>query len=200
MVGWGWKSYLGLAETAPFSGRNFSRCNKHPNSGMSYRLDISVLFSWAIAISDFCPLEIYKNWWFPFSTKTFTVNSHADNYFYNYICFSIYFFLLKVKVFYIQISFKCETPVLFFLIRTMVCKRKRFIEKKKVFFCWLCRNYWITCCTNMKSHSIWVDESTRVIISIKKLNKNFKILKKKIFEINFTFPITMCIRINTEYW
>ena len=55
------------------------------HSGMLYRLDISVLFSWAIPVLDFHPLEIYKNLGLLFSTITFTVNSHTD------------FFILTVK-------------------------------------------------------------------------------------------------------
>ena len=63
-----------------------------------------------------------------------TVNSHADDHFYKYIylfqillSLKISFFIkidVKVlsKVFYIQIWFKCETPLLFFLIKTMIYK------------------------------------------------------------------------------
>ena len=43
------------------------------------------LFSWTITVSDFCLLEIYKNLGFLLSIITFTINSHADNYFYKYI-------------------------------------------------------------------------------------------------------------------
>ena len=71
---------------------------------------------------------------------TFTVNSHADNHFYKYIyLFQILYslksdFLIKIyakiltKVFYIQIWFKCETPLLYFLIRAIVY-RKKTLEK-----------------------------------------------------------------------
>ena len=84
--GGGRKSYLGPAEIASFSSRNFSGSNKHVtfshvvSTGYFY-----VLFLWTIAVSDFRSLEIYKNWSRPLSTITFTVNSHADNYFYKYI-------------------------------------------------------------------------------------------------------------------
>ena len=60
-------------------------------SDMVYRPDTMyfyVLFLWAIAASDFRPLEIHKNLGLPLSTITFTVNSHADNYF----CKCIYLF------------------------------------------------------------------------------------------------------------
>ena len=40
---------------------------------------------WAIAISDFRPLETCKNLCPPLPTITFTVNSHSDNHFYKYI-------------------------------------------------------------------------------------------------------------------
>ena len=81
--GWGRKSSLGPAETASFSSRDFSRSNKHDScwhvvsTGSFY-----VLFLWAIAVSDFLLLEVYKNLGLPLSTMTFTVNSHADNLFY----------------------------------------------------------------------------------------------------------------------
>ena len=41
-----------------------------------------ILFLWAIAVSDFCLLEIYKNLGFLLFTITFTVNNHADKHFY----------------------------------------------------------------------------------------------------------------------
>ena len=44
-----------------------------------------MLFLWTITVSDFRPLQIYKNLGFPLFTLTFTVNSHADNHFYKYI-------------------------------------------------------------------------------------------------------------------
>ena len=46
MVGWVRKSYLGLAEMASFSSRDFSRSNKHDtmHSDMLYRLYISTLY------------------------------------------------------------------------------------------------------------------------------------------------------------
>ena len=80
------KSYLGPAEIASFSSRGFSRSNKHDTfwhvvlTGYFY-----VLFIWAIAVSAFCPLEIYKNLGLPLSTITLTVNSHIGNHFYKYI-------------------------------------------------------------------------------------------------------------------
>ena len=58
----GRKSYSGLAKIASFSSRDFSQSNKHDtfwhvlSTGYFF-----VLFLWAIAASDFLPLEIYKN-------------------------------------------------------------------------------------------------------------------------------------------
>ena len=46
---------------------------------------------------------------------------------------SVFFIKIHVKVFYIQICFKCETPVLFFVIRTMVY-RKKTLYRRKTFF------------------------------------------------------------------
>ena len=62
LVGWGRKSYLGPAKIASFSSRDFSQSNKHDTfwHAVTTTEYFYVLFSWAIAISDFCPLEIYK--------------------------------------------------------------------------------------------------------------------------------------------
>ena len=50
---------------------------------------------------------------------------------------SVFFVKIRVKVltkvFYIQIWFKCETLLLFFLIRTIVYKKKLFIERNSFF-------------------------------------------------------------------
>ena len=84
--GVGQKSYLGPTEIIYFSSKDFRPSSKHDtlwlvvSTGYFY-----VLFLWTIAVSDFRSLEIYKNWSRPLSTITFTVNSHADNYFYKYI-------------------------------------------------------------------------------------------------------------------
>ena len=71
---------------ASFSSWDFSWSNTHDifwhfvSNGYFY-----VLFLWAIAVSDFCPLEIYKNLGLPVSTATFAVNNQADNHCYKYI-------------------------------------------------------------------------------------------------------------------
>ena len=86
VVGWGRKSYLGLAESASLSSLGFSQSNKHDkfwhvvSTGYFY-----VLFLWPIAVSDFRHSEIYKNLGLSLSTITFIVNSHADCCFYNHI-------------------------------------------------------------------------------------------------------------------
>ena len=99
-----------------------------------------VLFLWAIAVSDFRPLENYKNLGLPLFIITFTVNSHAGNHSYKYIYLfqilystkSVFFIKIHVKVltkvFHIQIWFKYKTPLFFFPIRTMVYRKKLFIE------------------------------------------------------------------------
>ena len=85
-VRWVRKSYLGPAEITSFSSWDFTWSNKHNtfwhvvSTGYFY-----VLFLWAITISEFCPLEIYKNLGLPLSTITFTVNSNKGNHFYKYI-------------------------------------------------------------------------------------------------------------------
>ena len=81
-------------------------------------------------------------------------------------------FQIPYSIFYIQIWFKCETPLLFCLIRTIVYRKILFIEKNS-FFCWrLCKNYWITYCTHMTSLVIWIDEIVDVMISRKNISKS----------------------------
>ena len=58
-----------------------------------------VSFVWAMAVSDFPPLEIHKNFSLPLSTITFTINSHADNHFYKYIyLFQILYSIIQFTV------------------------------------------------------------------------------------------------------
>ena len=168
VVGWGIKSYLGPAGILSSSCRDFSRSNKHDTfwhvvwTGYFY-----VLFLWAIAVPDFCPLEIYKNLGLPLSSITFKVNSHAGNQYYKYIYLFqtlwsmkwAFFIKIHVKVFYIQIWLKCKTTLSFFLIKTMVYRKNSFWKKNISFFffffffcCRLCKNYWITYCTRLTSH------------------------------------------------
>ena len=151
MVGWYVRSYLGPSKITSFSNLDFSQSNKHDtfwhvaSTGYSH-----ILFLWATAVSEFCPLEIYNNLGLPLSTISFTVNSHADNRFYKYICFKYYtvwnLFFIKIhvkvltKIFYIQIWFKCETSVLFFLANTMVYRKNLFIQKNR-FFVHYVKNY-----------------------------------------------------------
>ena len=72
VVGWGRKSYLGPAETASFSSRDFSRSMTHFDK--LYWQDISTFY-------------FYEPLLFQISvtTITFTVNSHANNHDYKYI-------------------------------------------------------------------------------------------------------------------
>ena len=128
-------------------------------------------------------LEIYKNLGLSLSTITFTVNNHANYHFYKHL-FQIFielpwnitqyettFFLIKIqdKVFIFKFHLNVKHSFYFFLI-TMVYTKS--VYRKIVFFCRLCKNYWITCCTHVTSHAIWIGEIMRVIISIKQINKN----------------------------
>ena len=80
------------------------------------------------------------------------------------IQYEITFFTgIHVKVFYIQIRFKCETQLLFF--QKIMVNRKS-LYRKILFFGRLCKNYWTTCCAHVTPHVIWVDEITGVIIYI----------------------------------
>ena len=114
IVGRGRKSYLGPAEISSFSNLNLSWGNKHD----SFWLVVStgyfyILFSWAIVVSDFPPLEIYRHLVLPLSSITFTANSHIDNHFNIYI----YIYLFR----------------LFQLLYSNGLQKKLFIEKNWFF-------------------------------------------------------------------
>ena len=94
---WGRKSYLiRLPKIVSFSSQDFSRSNKHdPFSHVVSTGYLYVSFFGAIDVSDFRPLEIYKNLGLPLSTFTFTVNSHGDNHFYK--CIYLFQLLYSIK-------------------------------------------------------------------------------------------------------
>ena len=99
------------------------------------------------------------------------------------VCFSSQDISGSNKDFYSQIWFKCETPLIFFLMRNMF------------FFCRLCKNYWITYYTLMTSHVIWVDEIPDVMISMKKdkVKKHFlKIVSLNKFYI-ISHLLSLCV-------
>ena len=128
-----------------FFHQDLSRSNKHDRfwhfvlTGYFYIL-------WAIAVSDFLPLKVYKNLGLPLSSINFMFNSHADNHFYKYIyLFQILYsmksvFLLKYKL--RSVIFKFDLSVKhhpYFLIKAMI-HIKNSLQKKIFFFCWLCKN------------------------------------------------------------
>ena len=97
-----------------------------------------VLFFSAIAITDFHPLQIYENKAVPclLSLLQSTTTQISINIFVsNIIQYEISLFIkICVMVFYVQIWFKCETSLLFFLIRTMVYRKKLVLDKNIYFF------------------------------------------------------------------
>ena len=77
-----------------------------------YRLDNSTFnFYEPLLLQDLW--ETYKNLGLPLSAITFLVNSHADNHFYNYICFTYYTLFMKYKFRLFIFKFKCETLLFF---------------------------------------------------------------------------------------
>ena len=89
--GLGRNSYSVSAEIASFSRWDFIWSNKHDTFWhFAVTEYFHVSFLSLITVSDFRLLKICKNLGLPLSTITFTVNSHADNHFYKYICFSYY--------------------------------------------------------------------------------------------------------------
>ena len=71
VVGWGQKSYLGPAEIASFSSQDYSWSCKHDTSWhVVLTGNFYVLYLWALAVSDICPVEILKNFGLSLSTIT----------------------------------------------------------------------------------------------------------------------------------
>ena len=73
----GKKTYWGTAEIATFSKQNLRRSNKHDSFWHIVSTGyFHILFLWVIVVSNFIPLESYKNLDPPLFSITFTVNSH----------------------------------------------------------------------------------------------------------------------------
>ena len=156
---------------------------------MLYRLDICTFYFYGPCCFRFSSHGIYKNLGFPLSTITFTMLLQSTALLITisinvFICFKYYNSLKSVfqlnytfwPRFYIQISFKYKTPLLLFLIRTTIYRKKT--VEKSFFCCTLFKYYWITYRTRLTSHAIWVDEIVDVMISIKKIRKSRNIFKK----------------------
>ena len=183
MVEWDRKSYSGPAEIASFSRHDFIRSNKH---GTFWRILLTgyfyILFVRATAVSDFHPLGIYKNPGPPLPTITFTVNSHTDNHFHRYIylfqyytVWNQFFIKIHIKVFIFKFDLNFLNSFFFLVqIKTIIYRKKHFIAKNM-------KKYWITCCTHMMSHAIWVDEKTGVMVPLKKYQQKLKHFEKKFF-------------------
>ena len=137
VAGWGRKS-----EIVSFSSQYLSRRNKHD----SFWLVVStgyfyVLFLWAIIVSDFLPLEIYKHLLLSLSSITFTANSEAVYHFYNYVyLFQILYsmkwvFLLKdtFRYFIFRFDLKMWNTAFIFSNRSRGTQKKLFIEENSFF-------------------------------------------------------------------
>ena len=125
-MGLGRKYYLGPAEIASFSRRDFRRSMIH--SEMLYRLDISTFYFYAPLL-----FQIFVPCLLSLLQSTTTQIAIPVNIF---ICFKYYstksVFLVKHTLRLGFSIFKFDLNVkhlLFFLIRTMVYKKKLFIEK-----------------------------------------------------------------------
>ena len=87
---------------------------------------------WAIVVSDFLPLEIYKHLVLSLSSITFIANRQADNHFYRYVnLFQILYskyeisFCIKIHVTYFIFKFdlNVKTSPFFFLTEAMVYRK-----------------------------------------------------------------------------
>ena len=104
------------------------------HSGLLYQLDISTCYFYEPFL-----FQIFFPWKFLLHliSTTFTANSQADNHFSKYIyLFQILysmkslFIKIHVKVFYIQVQFKCKIPPFW---HGHDLQKKLFLEKK-IFF------------------------------------------------------------------
>ena len=112
-----WKTDYGEAESIVLLISVLWRCFNHRwmRGGNSYLGPAGIasfygLFLWAIAVSDFRCLEIYKNLGlgFPLSAITFTINRRAGNHFYKYIYFFqiLYYMILYFCIFKFDLNVK----------------------------------------------------------------------------------------------
>ena len=124
VVKWSREFYLGPAETASGNHllkiiifrRDFCQRNKHDTlEHVVLTRYLYVLFLWAIAVSNFRPLEPYKNLGLPLSTITFTVNNHADNHFYKYTY--LFQILYRIKSVFLKYTLKIFTFKLYLNVK-----------------------------------------------------------------------------------
>ena len=130
---------IGPAKTVSFSKRDFSRSNKY-DTFWHYRLNISTFyFHEPLLLQTFVPLKFIKTYSFPclvsllLSTAT-QITIFINIFVSNIIQYEITFFIkVHVKGFYIEISFYCETQLLFFpfFLISMVYRKSL---KKNSFF------------------------------------------------------------------
>ena len=89
-----WKA-MGWCKKSYFKTRVLAEAISMTHTGMLYQLYIfPFLFLWVIAVSDFCPLEIYKTLGFPLPAITFTVTQITISIII-FVCFKYSFFLSK---------------------------------------------------------------------------------------------------------
>ena len=109
VVGWGRKSYLGLAEIGSFSSRNFSRSNKHDTllTCCIYWIFLRFIFMSHCCFKFSSLGNLYKLR--PsLVTLIITVNSHANNHFINF------FIKIHIKVFlYLNLIWMWSTALIF---------------------------------------------------------------------------------------
>ena len=127
VVGWGRKYYLGPAEIASFSSRDFSQSNKHDTfwhaASSGY---FCVLWLWAIAAMDFHSLEIHKKLGLYLSTIIFVSNI---------IQYEISFLLIyTLRFFFSNLVWMWNTAYIFAYKKAWSAE-KNLLYRKNSFFC-----------------------------------------------------------------
>ena len=159
-VAWDRSCVYGQLKSYLFPARNLAEAITMTHSDMSYRLEISTVYSTATQIATSINIFI--------SFKYYTV-------------WNQFFIEIHVKVldqgFLVPSWCKCETPLLLFLIKT-ICSTGKNSRKKCFLCCRLSKTYLNYILYTMTSHAIWVDELADVMTSKEKINKSLNILKK----------------------
>ena len=144
-----------------------------------------------------------------FSNRGFSWNNKHDTFWHVVSKMHLlYFYIFTFNVFYIQVWFKLETPLLFFSNKNHGLQKKTLYIKKS-FFWRLCKNHWITW-SHMTSYAIWVDEIRGVTgmkwqvfaTLLKKRHKHrcFPVNIAKVLRTVFFMEHLRCLLVKLDMW
>ena len=134
--GVGRKYHLGPPEIASFYRQHFSRSNKHNKFWHVVLTEYFHFFLSPIAVSNFHLLKIYSKlrpslfYYNFYIQQPIQIATSINTFISNIIQYEISIFYWNTHIFYNQIWFKCEAPLLFFQIKTMIYRKKTLWKNK----------------------------------------------------------------------